>query len=177
MSPTLTVRAARLGDLDAIVELRLALLREYGDAPLYAPLRPDAENRARDLYFSQLVSPDETMLLAERRGNVVGMLRCVDTVGSPLLKPDRYCYVSSVYVRPAERRRGVLRALVAAAERWCADRGLDEMRLHNSAAAPTAATVWSAFGFEIVEEVRRRVLPTRSSQRPIEREQVEEQTR
>ena len=175
MSPTLTVRAARLGDLDAIVELRLALLREYGDAPLYGPLRPDAGDRARDLYFSQLVSPDETMLLAERAGHVVGMLRCVDTVGSPLLKPDRYCYVSSVYVRPSERRRGVLRALVAAAERWCADRGLDEMRLHNAASAPTAATVWSTFGFEVVEEVRRRVLPTRPSPLTIEREQVEEQ--
>jgi GNAT superfamily N-acetyltransferase len=80
-------------------------------------------------------------------------------------------------VRPTERRRGVLRALVAAAERWCAERGLDEMRLHNSASAPAAATVWSAFGFEVVEEVRRRVLPTRSSQRAPARAQVEEQTR
>jgi GNAT superfamily N-acetyltransferase len=177
MSSTLTVRAARLGDLEAIVELRLALLREYGDTPLYALLRPDAEDRARDLYFSQLVSPDETMLLAERNGGVVGMLRCVETVGSPLLRPERYCYVSSVYVRPAERRRGVLRTLVAAAERWCAERGLDEMRLHNSASAPTAAAVWSAFGFEVVEEVRRRVLPTRASQRTTEREHLEEQTR
>jgi GNAT superfamily N-acetyltransferase len=177
MTNVLTVRAARLGDLDAIVELRLALLREYGDTPLYASLRPDAPARARDLYFSQLVSPDETMLLAERGGHIVGMLRCVDTVGSPLLHPDRYCYVSSVYVRPAERRRGVLRALIAAAERWCADRGLDEMRLHNAAPAPTAATVWSAFGFEVVEQVRRRVLPTRLPQRPTEREHVEEQTR
>ena len=177
MTPTLTVRAARLGDLDAIVELRLALLREYGDAPLYASLRPDAEDRARDLYFSQLVSSDETMLLAERDGRVVGMLRCVDTVGSPLLHPERYCHVSSVYVRPAERRRGVLRALIAAAERWCADRGLDEMRLHNSTSAPTAAAVWSAFGFEVVEQVRRRVLPMRSSARAAERDHVEEQNR
>jgi len=177
MSSTLTVRAARLGDLDAIVELRLALLREYSEAPLYASLRPDAEDRARDLYFSQLVSPDETMLIAERDGSIVGMLRCADTIGSPLLRPERYCYVSSVYVRPAERRRGVLRALVAAAERWCADRGLDEMRLHNSTSPATAATVWSAFGFEVVEQVRRRVLPARSSTRATERDRVEEQTR
>jgi len=105
------------------------------------------------------------------------MMRCVDTIGSPLLRPERYCYVSSVYVRPAERRRGVLRALVAAAERWCADRGLDEMRLHNSTSPPTAATVWSAFGFEVVEQVRRRVLPARSSTRATERDRVEEQTR
>jgi GNAT superfamily N-acetyltransferase len=164
MTDRLAVRAARLGDLDEIVDLRLALLREYGDAPLYSSLRADAADRARDLYFSQIMSPDETMLLAERGGHVVGMLRCVETIGSPLLLPERYCYVSSVYVRPAERRRGVLRALLAAAERWCAERGLGEMRLHNSTSAPTAATVWSAFGFEVVEQVRRRVLSTPDSE-------------
>src|SRR5262249_22986994 len=113
----------------------------------------------RDLYYTQLLANDETIFLAERSGRVVGLLRCVDAPGSPLLLPDRYCYISSVYVLPPERRSGVLRALFAAAERWCAGRGLSEMRLHNSATATTAAAVWSAFGFEVVEEVRRRVLP------------------
>ena len=138
---TLVVRPARLDDLSDIVELRMALLREYANAPLYAGLKPDAEDRARDLYLTQLLSSQETMFLAERGARVVGILRCVETPGSPLMFPERYCYVSSVYVRPAERRRGVLRALLAAAERWCADHGLDEMRLHNSASTPTIATV------------------------------------
>lgn len=177
MTDRLTVRAARLGDLDEVVELRLALLREYGNDPLYASLRPDAADRARDLYFSQLLSPDETMLLAERDGVIAGMLRCVDMLGSPLLRPERYCYVSSVYVRPNERRRGVLRALLGAAERWCVERGLDEMRLHNAATAATAATVWSAFGFDVVEQVRRRVLPSRDATRSVEHEHAEENAR
>jgi len=155
----LAVRPARLDDLKEVVELRLALLREYSHAPMYEHLRPDAETRARELFSSQLVSPNETMLLAVRRSHIVGILRCVDTVGSPLVYPDRYCYVSSVYVRPHERRNGVLRALVSAAEQWCAERGISEMRLHNSLASPIAGDVWDAFGFEVVEHVRRRVLP------------------
>ena len=158
MTRDIAVRAAGLDDLNDIVELRLALLREYAHAPLYAQLRPDAEARARELFFSQLVAPNEAILLAERRGHVVGILRCVDTAGSPLVYPDHYCYVSSVYVLPDERRRGVLRALVAAAEQWCAERGISEIRLHNSTATPAAAEVWDAFGFEVVEQVRRRVL-------------------
>jgi len=158
VSDGLAVRAANLGDLSSVVELRLALLREYGDDPLYKRLRDDARQRARELFYSQLMSPNETMLLAERRGRAVGILRCVDSPGSPLLLPERYCYVSSVYVVPEERRRGVLRALVAAAERWCEQRGIDEMRLHNASSSSVAADVWSAFGFEIVEHVRRRPL-------------------
>jgi len=154
----LAVRPARLDDLSDIVELRMALLREYAGAPLYANLKPDAQDRARDLYLTQLLSSQETMFLAERGAHVVGILRCVETNGSPLMFPERYCYVSSVYVIPAERRRGVLRALLAAAERWCDERGLGEMRLHNSANADVAADVWEAFGFEVVEQVRVRIL-------------------
>jgi len=68
VSARVTVRPARLSDLETIVELRLALLREYGDHPLYRRLRPDAEARAHDLYRAQLAaSPTETMLLAEGR--------------------------------------------------------------------------------------------------------------
>jgi len=155
----LAVRPARLDDLDQIVALRVALLREYHEHPLYTDLRVDAPDRARELYAAQLIAPDETIFLAERAKHAVGILRCVDAVGSPLLLPERYCYISSVYVVPVERRRGVLRALLAAAERWCASRGLGEMRLHNAATARAAASAWSAFGFEVVEEVRRRVLP------------------
>lgn len=160
MTRDVVVRPARIDDLDEIVALRVALLREYRDHPLYTDLRPDVTHRARQLYLAQITAPDEIIFLAEREGEVVGLLRCVDAIGSPLLLPERYCYVSSVYVLPRERRRGVLRALVAAAERWCEDRGLHEMRLHNSAAATSAAAAWSSFGFEVVEEVRRRLLPS-----------------
>lgn len=149
----LVVRRAAAADLPVIVELRLALLRENGDHPVYGRLRADARERALHLFGSQLRAPDEVMLLAERRSQVVGIIRCVDTPNSPLLEPSRYCYLSSVYVRPAERRRGVLRALLAAARDWCARRGLDEMRLHNVPDG-TASTAWSAAGFEVVEQVR-----------------------
>jgi GNAT superfamily N-acetyltransferase len=156
---SLAVRPACLDDLNAIVEMRIALLREYADHPLYANLRSDAHSRAHELFRTQLLSPNETMLLAERDGSVVGLMRCVESPASPLLFPDRFCYVSSVYVRPAERRRGILRALLVAAESWCDARGITEMRLHSAASASDAANAWNALGFEIVEHVRRRTLP------------------
>ena len=158
MTSDLVVRRARLDDLQAIVELRLALLREYRDHPLYEHLRPDAPARAYDLFRAQLTSPAEAMFIGERNRTVIGVLRCVESGGSPLLLPDRYCYVSSVYVRPEERRQGVLRALLAAAEHWCEERGLPEMRLHSSTSTPVAVDTWDALGFEVVEHVRRRIL-------------------
>jgi GNAT superfamily N-acetyltransferase len=156
----ISVRRAQLDDLSDIVELRLALLREYGDHPLYGSLQPDVEQRAHNLYRVQLTSTHDTIFVAEIGRRIVGVMRCVDTPSSPLFFPERYCYVSSVYVRPADRRKGVLRALLGAADRWCEEQGIGEMRLHNSATAAVAEQAWSALGFEIVEHVRRRPLHT-----------------
>ncbi|HEV7991185.1 MAG TPA: GNAT family N-acetyltransferase [Gemmatimonadaceae bacterium] len=152
------VRPARLRDLDSVVALRLALLREHPDHPIYGRLRTEIDRRARELFAAQLRATGESILLAEMDGAVVGILRCVESAGSPLLEPERYAYVSSVYVRPEARRRGVLRALVAEADRWCRARGLSEMRLHNVAGSTLAERAWDALGFAIVEQVRLRHL-------------------
>lgn len=152
------VREATLRDLDAVVELRVALLREHPDHPIYGRLRPDVVERARGLFAAQLRSTMEVIFLAEHGVAPVGVLRCVESVGSPLLEPARYAYVSSAYVRQEVRRRGVLRALVRAADRWARARGLDQMRLHNVAGSADAEGAWSALGFSVVEQVRVRHL-------------------
>lgn len=157
-SAPLVVRPATIGDLDAVVALRLALLREYADHPIYGRLRPDAERHARPLFAAQLSAPTEIMFLATRGHESIGILRCVETHTSPMLLPERYAYVSSVYVRPAERRGGVLKLLLAEAERWCRARGLDEMRLHNVGTNDSAREAWTALGFDVVEQVRLRRL-------------------
>ena len=153
------VRPATPRDLDAVVALRTALLREHPDHPIYGRLRPGIDRRARELFAAQIRSHTETILLAELAGEVIGIIRCVESIGSPLLEPARYAYVSSAYVRPDVRRRGVLRALVSEVERWSRARGLDQMRLHNVAGSEAAERAWDALGFAVVEQVRLRSLP------------------
>lgn len=154
----ITIRRATSEDLDTIVALRIALLREYGSHPIYGRLRHDAERRARPMFAAQLDSDSEVMFLAEENHAAVGMIRCVESISSPLLVPDRYCYVSSAYVRPDYRRRGVLRQLFRRARTWCEDRGLTEMRLHNVGTGQASAA-WESLGFEVVEQVRVLRLP------------------
>src|SRR4051812_3097169 len=90
------VRRATVDDLAAVVELRLSLLREYADHPVYGRLRPDVDVRARPLFEQQIKAADQAIFLAEREGEVAGIARGADVKGSPLLVPDRYCYVTSV---------------------------------------------------------------------------------
>jgi ribosomal protein S18 acetylase RimI-like enzyme len=155
------VRHASPKDLPTILALRMALLREHAHNAIYGRLRADAEARAAKLFSAQLQSPNEVVFLADLNGETVGVLRCIHSSGSPLLDPPQYAYVSSVYVVPKARERGVLRALLAAADEWCLDRGLDEMRLHNAADNPLANAAWEALGFEVAEHLRVRSLKRR----------------
>lgn len=164
-SPTFVVRRATSADLDAVVRLRLALLREYPDHPIYGRLHPNAEALARPVFAAQLSSGNEVMYLAERDGTAIGILRAVEAAAAPFLVPERYCYVSSVFVEPSARRQGVLRMLMDRAVEWCRDRGLDEMRLHSVGTQPTASAAWDAMQFQVVEQVRVRRLGKRVSTR------------
>jgi ribosomal protein S18 acetylase RimI-like enzyme len=150
----LSIRHASPADLDTVVALRLALLREERQSPAYGRVRPGLARRAHTLYRAQLESPGEVTLLAERDGVALGILRCAESNGHPLLEPDHYAYVSSVYVVPAARRAGVVRALLGHASQWCRDRGLVEMRLHNAADSAAANAAWEALGFTVVEHLR-----------------------
>lgn len=150
----ITVRVATPADLDAVTELRLALVREHRANPLYARIRPDAPILARRHFAAQLHSSDEVIFLAEHEGRAIGILRCVQVAGIPLVFPALHGYISSVYVVPEARRHGVLRQLFAEAIGWCRSRGLTEIRLHNAVENAAANAAWESFGFEIAEYLR-----------------------
>lgn len=154
----ITVRQATTADLDTVVALRLALVREHRDNPVYRRIRDDADERARTLYSAQLRSDHEAIFLALRASVAVGILRIAESAGSVLLDPPRYGYLSSVYVVPGARRRGILKKLMSAAEEWCEARGLNELRLHSTPDNPLSNATWDNLGFEIVEYVRMRPL-------------------
>ena len=52
-----------------------------------------------------------------------------------------------------EQRR-VVGVLVDHAVRWCRERGLDQIRLHNAADNPVASAAWESLGFRVVEHAR-----------------------
>lgn len=148
-------------DLDEVVALRLALLRDETATPSRRLLHPDAERRARTIYAKQLRSAQEVTLLAELDETVVGIVRVAAAPPSPLHAEFRHAYLSSAYVKPAARRRGVLRALVLHAMAWCEAHGVAEVRLHSAIGNEAAARAWHALGFPVAEELRRRVIGLR----------------
>jgi ribosomal protein S18 acetylase RimI-like enzyme len=156
--PAVTVRAATPADLDVVLGMRLALLREEARSPVFARPRRDAAQLARDLSAQQLASPAEVTLLAFAEDRPVGLLRATVSRGARLVSPSRYGFLTSAYVVPAYRRRGVLRALLRVAEGWCRARGLREVRLHCTVENEAGQATWARLGYQEAEIVRRLVL-------------------
>jgi ribosomal protein S18 acetylase RimI-like enzyme len=84
------------------------------------------------------------VFLAEDGDNAVGMLE------AEAAEPGRW-HVQTVHVRPASRRQGVARELLAACAAAAREAGAGYVSLEVLTANETAMAVWQRFGFETVE--------------------------
>ena len=139
-----------------IVRFRLDLLVEHRRHAIYGRLRKDAAARLARSTPLHLASGREITYIALEGRAPIGMLRCIEARGSPLLAPSKYGYIASVYVAPSHRRRGILKRLVDAAVTWTRARGLTELRLHSTPENAVGNAAWDKLGFGTVELLRRR---------------------
>lgn len=73
------------------------------------------------------------------------------------LESSRVCYLSDVFVRPAARRRGLAKALLASVVEWGAAQGADVLTLEVSSANTDARAMYDRIGF--AEETATLVAP------------------
>ncbi|GHJ54959.1 hypothetical protein Nm8I071_42660 [Nonomuraea sp. TT08I-71] len=124
----LTVRPAGVADLPSLVDLRLA------NAEAHIALNPEIyrvpQREAVVRHFTAVLADEagrDAVLVAEDHdGRVVGMIEVLPLSDPPehqILRPEPSAQVHTV-VLPDARGLGVGSALLAAAQRWAADRGI-----------------------------------------------------
>lgn len=156
----IAIRRATVADVDAVTELRLALAAAEWRTPR-TKRRFQPTRSARALSAAQLSDDQQLVLLALHGHRAVGMLRCTTRHRQALTPPRRVAFVTTVYVHPAWRRRGVLRKMLGTADRWARARGLTEMQLLCAVDNHVGRAAWAALGFEPVEILHRRQIPRR----------------
>jgi ribosomal protein S18 acetylase RimI-like enzyme len=153
------VRPATIDDVPQVAALRVALLHEEKRNPFFADPHPEADARALGLTRADIETPAGVFFVAVRGESIVGMLRCRVVHRSALVAESRQAAVTTVYVVPDQRRTGVLRALLAAADDWCRQQRLRGMRLQCATTNDAGRKAWESLGFSEAEIVYIRSVP------------------
>ena len=91
--------------------------------------------------------PSYHTLVAEHEGSVVGMAGL--TTGHYYELDESYARISAFVVHPGYRRRGVVRALISAAEQRAISLGVQTVSLGSGAHRPGAHRFYEDSGYEI----------------------------
>ncbi len=117
----ISIRSATSADLDVLVALLADLFS------IEADFRPDAERQRRGLALLLESPAQRLVLVAERRGEVVGMVTVQLVVSTA--EGGLSGLVEDMVVASGERGRGIGRRILDGAEAWARERGATRLQL------------------------------------------------
>jgi len=127
----LAIRPAAIDDLDELnaIAAEIDALHIAAMPQVFRAFEGPALER--DYVAALIEDADAALLVAEGGGalNAAAIAEIASAPDQPLLVPRRWLKVEALVVRASAHRRGAGRALMAAAERWAAARGVAEAEL------------------------------------------------
>jgi len=139
--PAFHTRLARLGDVPTLVDL----LKQLG-YPVDAPTLSDRLDRllGRPLVHRVLVAP-----AAQDEAKLLGALHASrrETIES-----EDYAEIAALVVDESARKTGVGKALVAAAERWARDLGMNAVRVRSNVVRSGAHAFYERLGYRVLKQ-------------------------
>lgn len=140
-------------DLPILVSLWKAYIREMRPGTkYYGPADARAIAFWKKGVRSALAGRKAQGYVAESGGRIVAMLFVERFEHDPHIRPRVAGYVHSAYVRPAHRRRGILKALAREAEQWCTERGIPAMAAWVLVDNREALAIWKRLGYRTSAE-------------------------
>lgn len=148
-TPTVTLRPARESDRPTLVDHHFALnVHEHAVSP---NRRTDRDGGEASLVETEerLARTGGVAIVAEIEGRVVGHLALTFETAPAYVRVEEqpYAYVAVLYVDPAQRGRGIARALLSEAERIAVSRGLTQVIVSVQSGNVEAERAYDRFGF------------------------------
>jgi GNAT superfamily N-acetyltransferase len=155
-----TIREAGEADLDA-VRIIFDYCYAFHRAAVPSVFRRAEDYRGSDEFLlSCIANPDAALLLAESKGQPVGLAYVLDRCAPDIsvLAPRRYAILDTLAVIPRAQHTGIGRALLASAESWAHERGLLEIELSVWEFNERAHSMYRRAGYETTRRTMQKSL-------------------
>jgi GNAT superfamily N-acetyltransferase len=152
-------RRAGARDLDALVELWLALCLHHAELSPVFRLGARAKPELRELLRDQLDDPSQLSFVLDAPGGGLAGFCTVRVERAPaiLAEPQR-AEILDLFVRPEYRKAGIATQLVGAACDWVRARGVRRVEVRVLAANGIGQRFWRDSGFTAFVDVLERSL-------------------
>ena len=125
--------------------------------PLFA-LRADAAGEVRRLLSALLDDPDTAVFVSGQAPGFRGLAIARVDRAPPIHPETCRAEITDLFVVPAERRRGLGRALAVCADAWARGRGAERLEVRVSPHNPEGQSFWRALGYTAHMDVLHRRL-------------------
>ena len=152
------VRRAVARDLDRVAALWCAITEHHAELDPLFTLRRGAEAEIDALLRAQLADPDAAVFVWEEGGDLPGF--CIVRIdrAPPILAETARVEITDLGVRPAARRRGIGRALAAAATGWARGCGVRRIEVQVASRNAEGQAFWRALGYgDLMDVLHRRL--------------------
>jgi ribosomal protein S18 acetylase RimI-like enzyme len=152
------IRRASIRDLDQLTALWRAINAHHSHLdPLFTD-RSEAGAEARELLRAQLADADMAFFVSERAGELVGFCAARIDRAPPILVEVERAQITDLFVAPGMRRKGLARALVAAALAWVRARRIERVEVRVARGNHEGQAFWRSLGFTDLMDVLHRRL-------------------
>jgi GNAT superfamily N-acetyltransferase len=144
--PEITIRAAGRNDVARIASL--IMLGAATQTMTVAEIEAEAVHPAYEQAFDAvLASPDNTLFVAERAGEVVGTFQ-VTLIPGLVARGRKRAKIESVHVAPESRGHGIGAVMVEAALAFASDNGAELVELTSNKSRLDAHRFYRRLGFD-----------------------------
>jgi ribosomal protein S18 acetylase RimI-like enzyme len=136
-------------DIEALLEVDLALPRHHRASPVFSKLPLPTEDLLRDEWQKTLAGDEETVFVGYREGRPVACWSLVDAARNvpALIAPERACYLKFAATTPSARGSGIGVGLTDASLAWAAECGYRAIGTDWRVTNLLASRFWPRRGF------------------------------
>ncbi|MBN1517245.1 GNAT family N-acetyltransferase [Candidatus Sumerlaeota bacterium] len=148
MSDTIRIRRGRSADIDAVVELWIAMMQDHEQFEPHLKLSPNAAQEYQHYATYHVLNRDSSLVVAEDDRKIVGYCLAYRTKNLPMFLPEYYGYLSDLAIAPGYQRKGLGASLLKRTLEWMRQNGVRNMQLQVYERNAGGKKFWSAQGFD-----------------------------